>query len=82
MKRLIAATVGVAFLTALIGAASAQPSNEDDPIIMEQKEKKKEAEELDKRYKSTLEKTRKDTPAERIDPWSNMRGANDPKAKR
>lgn len=82
MKKVIAATIGLAFLTALSGAAFAQASNEDDPIIMDQKRKKKDAEELDKRYKSTLEKTRGDAPVQRIDPWSNMRGAEDSKTKR
>lgn len=82
MKRMIAATVGLAFLTVLTGVAFAQELKEDDPIIIEQKEKRKEAEDTDKRYKATLQKTRKDTPAERIDPWSNMRGADDSKARR
>jgi hypothetical protein len=75
MKRVIAATIGLAFLTALSGAAFAQPANEDDPIVMDKKQKKKDAEEIDKRYKATLEKTRNDA-AGRLDPWSNMRGSD------
>jgi len=79
MKRLIAATVALAALT---GPVFAQASNEDDPIIMDQKQKKKDAEAIDKQYKSTLDKTRQETTAPRADPWSNMRGADDSKAKR
>ena len=82
MKRMIAATVGLAFLTALSGAAFAQPSNEDDPIMLDVKRKQKDQEEVDKRYKSTLQQTRGGAPAAPIDPWSNMRGADAPKAKK
>jgi len=79
MKRLIAATVALAALT---GPVFAQPANEDDPIIVEQKNKKKDAEALDRQYKSTLDRTRQETTAPRTDPWSNMRGADDSKSKR
>ncbi len=79
MKIMIAATV---VLAALTGIAFAQGSKDDDPIMMEQKQKKVDAEEIDKKYKSTLDKTRKDTAATRADPWSNMRGADDSKTKR
>ena len=78
MKRIIAATVVLASLT---GPGFAQ-QKDDDPIIMEQKQKKLDAEAVDKRYKSTLDKTRQNTTATRADPWSNMRGADDSKTKR
>jgi hypothetical protein len=78
MKRLIAATIALAVLT---GPVFAQQSREDDPIIMEQKAKKKDVEELDKRYKATLEKTRQDVKAPPADPWSNMRGSDNSKTK-
>ncbi len=81
MKRVIAATLGLAVLTAY-SAALAQESREDDPIIVEQKEKAKEREALDKRYKATLEQTRKDGPVERVDPWANMRGTPSAAGKR
>ena len=79
MKRIIAAT---AVLAALTGGGYAQNSNEDDPVMLEQKQKKLEAEAVDKRYKSTLDKTRQNTTATRVDPWSNIRGADDSKTKR
>lgn len=79
MKRLIAATVVLACLT---GPVFAQQSKDDDPIIMDQKQKKMDADEIDKRYKSTLDKTRQETTAVKADPWSNMRGDDDSKTKR
>ena len=79
MKRIVAATV---VLLALSGSVFAQPSKEDDPIIMEQKRKKLDAEAIDKEYKATLEKTRQNTAPVRVDPWSNMRGADDSKTRR
>ena len=80
MKRIIAATIVLASLT---GGVFAQTSKDDDePIKMEQRQKKLEAEAVDKRYQSTLDKTRKDTAATPVDPWSNIRGASDAKPKR
>ena len=79
MKRMIAATVVFAALT---GMAFAQASKDSDPIMMDQKQRKVDAEEIDKKYKSTLEKTRNDTATTRADPWSNMRGPDDSKTKR
>ncbi len=82
MKRLIAATVLLAVSTSLVGVAFAQASKEDDPIIVEEKLKQKDADAIDKQYKSTLTRTRETTSAGRLDPWSNMRGTDDSKAKR
>jgi hypothetical protein len=79
MKRMIAATIVFAALT---GIAFAQGMKDDDPIMMDQKQKKKDSEEIDKKYKSTLDKTRKDTATTHADPWSNMSGADDSKTKR
>ena len=80
MKRLIAATLMLAFLT---GPVFAQASRDDDPIIMQDKQRAKDAEDVDKQYKKTLDKTRRATEAtSRTDPWSNMRGTDDSKPKR
>ena len=45
--------------------------------MIQEREKKQQAEALDKQYKKTLDQTRKesDTPRNN-DPWSNMRGQN------
>ena len=77
MKRLIVATL---LLVPMTAPAFAQASRDDDPIIMQDKNRKKEAEEVDKQYTRTLDKTSKPTTGVRADPWSNMRGpADDPK---
>ena len=79
MKRLIAATV---VLAALTGVVFAQEPKEDEPLVLEQKQKKKDAEAAEKQYKSTLDRTRQEPTAPRTDPWSNMRGADDSKTNR
>ena len=81
MKRL---GIGAILLAMLAGPALAQQPSMDskDPAILDQEQKVKDREEVDKRYKSTLEKTRQNTPTVRSDPWSNIRGADDSKTKR
>jgi hypothetical protein len=79
MKRLIAATLVLAWLT---GPVFAQSSNDDDPIILQDKNKKKDAADIDRRYKATLDNTRKTTAEPRTDPWQDMRGTEAPKPKR
>ena len=41
-------------------------------------ERKRQADEIDRKYKATLKKTDPDAPA-KPDPWANMRGAGDGK---
>ena len=82
MKRLIAATLLLAVSTSLAGVAFAQHSHGNSPIAVEETEKKKDAEAIDKQYKSALDRTKEATSASRLDPWSNMRGTDDSKAKR
>ena len=81
MKRL---SIGAILLAMLVGPAFAQQPSMDskDPAILDQEQKKKDSEEVDKRYKSTLDKTRQETAPVRADPWSKMRGADDSKTKR
>ena len=81
MKRL---SIGAILLAMLAGPALAQQPSMDskDPAILEREQKRKDSEEVDKRYKATMERTRQNTTAPRADPWSNMRGADDSKTKR
>jgi hypothetical protein len=74
MRKLVASAVMLAILS---GPVFAQQSRDDDPITIQEREKKQQAEALDKQYKKTLDQTRKesDTPRNN-DPWSNMRGQN------
>ena len=52
---------------------------------MEQEQKKKDAEAIDKQYKATLDRIKRNETQTEIranDPWSNMRGHDDSKPKR
>jgi hypothetical protein len=80
--KIVAALFALPLLAALIAPAVAQPAREDDPIIMDMKQKKKDAEELEKRYRATVKSTGADqTTTVRDDPWQNMRGSDNSKKK-
>lgn len=84
MAILRALIVGAVIAGCLAGPVYAQkrqgpaiPAGPDDT------QKRKDAETVDKQYKATLERTRKDivvSPA--ADPWQTMRGSDDSKTKR
>ena len=76
--------VAIVMLAVIAGPALAQqrrapPAN---PLGVEDKQKIKDAEAIDKQYKSTLRRTDPAATSARVDPWQNMRGADDSKAKR
>jgi 3-hydroxyacyl-CoA dehydrogenase len=54
------------------------------PMQLEDQAKERDRENIDKQYRSALQKTRSNEPAKADDPWANMRGDADvkPKAKR
>lgn len=80
MKKLIAITAAVAALT---GPVYAQSAKEKTPLQLEEQQRQTEREKIEQQYNTALKKTGKtaDTPAV-IDPWANMRGTTDAKAKR
>ena len=79
VTRYIIALVSLAIFAGPV-LAGALP--DDDPVVLEEKQKKKDAEETYKRYKSTLKNTDQGVAPVRADPWQNMRGADDSKTKR
>jgi hypothetical protein len=81
MARYIVAIVMLAVIAgpALAQQKSAPPPN---PLADEDKQKIKDAEAIDKQYKSTLRRTDPAATSARVDPWQNMRGADDSKPKR
>ena len=81
MKRF---TIAAIVLGLLAGPAFAQPkAHQGGGSGAEVDEAKaKEAEGIDRQYRSTLERTRKEAAPVRTDPWSNMRATDDGKAKR
>lgn len=61
--------------------AQKKGNNDDTPLAIEAREKKKEAEAIDKQYDATLKRLNKDDAPVRTDPWQNMRGTDDTKKK-
>jgi hypothetical protein len=73
---------GAVIAACLSGAAVAE---QNLPMQQLQDQKKKDAEAIDRQYKSTLERVKKNAPTTETraaDPWQNMRGADDSKTKR
>lgn len=73
MRRVIIGLFAVAVM-----APPAFAQNRGKPPTPEEIEKKRETENLDRQYKSMLERTSKQDGPVRIDPWANMRGTNNP----
>ena len=64
--------------------AHAQIWGDSNPYVQEEKAKKRDAEEADRQYKKVLQFERKGakSTAAANDPWADVRGAEQPKAKR
>ncbi len=78
-------TISAIVLALLAGPALAQQPRQQQGNPSQQAEeeaKSKNADAIDRQYKATLDRTRKDVAPVRTDPWSNMRSADDGKAKR
>lgn len=63
-------------ILALAGLPAMAQRGAEKPPDPEEVQKKREAEALDRQYKSTLERTKSDAPV-RTDPWANMRSTTD-----
>ena len=84
MSALRALIIGAVLAGCLAGPVYAQqkksPATPQTPVDLQ---KIRDAEAIDKEYKATLERTRKETVDARTkDPWQNMRGSDDPKTKK
>jgi len=78
MTRYIVAIVSLAIIT---GPVLAQEKPSDNPLAVDEQQKKKEAEAVEKQYNATRKfRDQAPTPT-RSDPWQNMRGADDSKTK-
>jgi hypothetical protein len=74
--------IGLVALGVLAGPALAQKSGggQQQQPTPEEIQSKRDAADLDKQYKATLKRSNSGTTAPaRVDPWANMRGANEPK---
>jgi hypothetical protein len=83
MRVLRALFLGAAMVASLVGGAYAEDEPEEtNDLKKELMERRKDDAAIDKQYKATMQRTRKDTVVAPSDPWSNMRGADDSKTKR
>ena len=82
MRVLRALFLGAALAASLAGSAYAEEDEEKNDLKKELMERRKDDAAIDKQYKATLQRTRKDAVVAPSDPWANMRGAEDPKTKR
>ena len=75
--------LAIALLAVIAVPAFAQRSDGPpaNPLAALDADKKKEAEAIDKKYKSMLKNTDQAATPVRVDPWQNMRGNGDAKAK-
>jgi hypothetical protein len=52
-----------------------------EPLELMDRDKKQQAEALDKQYKKMMDRNRKESENQKSDPWSNMRAPNEGKGK-
>jgi hypothetical protein len=74
--------VAIVLLAIIAGPVFAQEKPSDNPLAVEEQQKKKEAEEVDKKYNAMRKNRDQAATPTRTDPWQNMRGADDSKTKR
>jgi ribulose kinase len=82
MRVLRALFLGAAISASLAGGVYAEEEEEKNDLKKELMERRKDDAAIDRQYKATLQRTRKDSAAAPSDPWANMRGADDSKTKR
>jgi len=72
MKKLLAAMIALAVLA---GPAFAQNKRQtpDNPLKVDELQKKKDAEKIDQQYREIISRTAGQGDAVRVDPWQNMR---------
>jgi hypothetical protein len=81
MARYIIAIVLLAFIAGPVFAQGGQRGG-NNPLAAEDARKKKDAVEVEKQYNAARQKADTAEAPTRVDPWQNMRGADDSKTKR
>jgi hypothetical protein len=86
MRKLFAAILTLSALAAMTGPVYAQMGKRErvqTPLQIDEQQKKKAAEKAEKEYQAAMKKTQGEGGDKTVvDPWANMRGADDGKAKR
>jgi hypothetical protein len=71
-----------AFMLGILTAPVFAQGKESEPLEILDRDKKQQAEALDKQYKKMMDRNRKEGDTQqRSDPWSNMRAPNEGKGK-
>ena len=63
-----------AFMLGILTAPAFAQGKESEPLEILDRDKKMQAEALDRQYKKMMDRNRKEGDAQKSDPWSNMRG--------
>ena len=70
-----------AFMLGILTAPAFAQGKDSEPLEILDRDKKMQAEALDKQYKKMIDRNRKEGDAQKSDPWSNMRAPNESKGK-
>ena len=71
----------IAFMLGTLTAPAFAQSKDMEPLELMDRDKKQQAEALDKQYKKMMDRNRKESENQKSDPWSNMRAPNEGKGK-
>jgi hypothetical protein len=74
--------VAIVLLAIIAGPVLAQEKPSDNPLAVDEQQKKKEADAVEKQYNATRKFRDQAATPTRSDPWQNMRGAADSSTKR
>ena len=70
-----------AFMLGTLTAPAFAQSKDMEPLELMDRNKKQQADAVDKQYKKMMDRNRKESENQKSDPWSNMRAPNEGKGK-
>ena len=70
-----------AFMLGTLTAPAFAQSKDMEPLELMDRDKRQQADALDKQYKKLMDRNRKESENQKSDPWSNMRAPNEGKGK-
>jgi hypothetical protein len=70
-----------AFMLVTLTAPAFAQSKDMEPLELMDRDKKQQADVVDKQYKKMMDRNRKEGENQKSDPWSNMRAPNEGKGK-
>jgi hypothetical protein len=70
-----------AFMLGTLTAPAFAQSKDMEPLELMDRDKKQQADAVDKQYKKMMDRNRKESENQKSDPWSNMRAPNEGKGK-